>query len=111
MSQDVCHRPRRSLNEFLSTRAKNTRAEHATVKSCASEATLREAVPAPAPMPGRWRGPQPQMNLARKFLVLSIELENFRKDILPRAPALTKTKPSGNVAVAHATLVADKHSR
>ncbi|CAH0404839.1 unnamed protein product [Chilo suppressalis] len=51
MSQDVCHRPRRSLNEFRSRRAKNTRTEHARVKSCASGATPREAVPAPAPPP------------------------------------------------------------
>lgn len=55
MSQDVCHRQRRSLNEFQSGRAKKTRAEHARVKSSEAGATLREArstprmPPAPSP--------------------------------------------------------------
>ncbi|PZC82393.1 hypothetical protein B5X24_HaOG210434 [Helicoverpa armigera] len=43
MSQDVCHRQRRSLNEFQSGRAKKTRAEHARIKSSGAGAALREA--------------------------------------------------------------------
>ncbi|CAH2243452.1 jg9368 [Pararge aegeria aegeria] len=49
MSQDVCHRHRRSLNEFRSRRAKKTRAKHARVKSGGAGATPREAATAPAP--------------------------------------------------------------
>lgn len=51
MSQDVCHRQRRSLNEFQSGRAKKTRAEHAWIKSCGASAAPREAPAAARPSP------------------------------------------------------------
>lgn len=51
MSQDVCHRQRRSLNEFQSGRAKKTRAEHARIKSCGAGAAPREAPRSRARLP------------------------------------------------------------
>lgn len=51
MSQDVCHRQRRSLNEFQSGRAKKTRAEHARIKSSGAGAAPREAPSAPRSPP------------------------------------------------------------
>ncbi|CAB3250037.1 unnamed protein product [Arctia plantaginis] len=44
MSQDVCHRQRRSLNGFQSGRAQKTRAEHVQIKSCCAGTTPREAL-------------------------------------------------------------------
>lgn len=69
MSQDVCHRQRRSLNEFQSGRAKKTRAEHARIKSSGAGAALREAPNSrapPRPIAPPRRAPNAQLNHAIK---------------------------------------------
>lgn len=82
MSQDVCHRQRRFLNEFQSGRAKKTRAEHVRVKSCGAGASPREAVPSAATTPPPPHGPPPCTGLHRSRHVLRNWITRLKRLLL-----------------------------